>query len=211
MNPVKRALCGALDPKRAALIALGMAITTFGLFNIHRRVDITEGGVLGLVLLLDHHFGIAPWLLTAILDTACYALGTIVLGGGFMLRSLYSTLCGSVFFRLWEATGPLLPDLSALPLLAALLGGLCVGVGVGLVVRQGGSSGGDDALALSIAKKTGWRLSRAYLFTDLIVLGLSLTYIEIGRIAWSLVTVTVSSLLVDFIKEAGNGRARQTP
>ena len=45
MNPVKRALRGALSFRRVALIALGMAIATFGLFNIHRRVDITEGGV----------------------------------------------------------------------------------------------------------------------------------------------------------------------
>ena len=70
-----------------------------------------------------------------------------------------------------------------------------------LIVRQGGSSGGDDALALVIHKVTGWRLSRAYLFTDLTVLFASLSYIPFRRIAFSLVTVTVSSLLIDFIKE----------
>lgn len=85
--------------------------------------------------------------------------------------------------------------------LAALLGGVFVGVGVGLIVRQGGSSGGDDALALVIHKLTGWRLSRAYLFTDLTVLFASLSYIPFRRIAFSLVTVTVSSLLIDYIKE----------
>ena len=63
----------------------------------------------------------------------------------------------------------MLPDLTPWPL-AALLGGVFVGVGVGLIVQQGGSSGGDDALALVIHKLTGWRLSRAYLFTDLTVL-----------------------------------------
>ena len=84
--------------------------------------------------------------------------------------------------------------------LAVLLGGVFVGVGVGLIVRQGGSSGGDDALALVIHKLTGWRLSRAYLFTDLTVLFASLSYIPFRRIAFSLVTVTVSSLLIDFIQ-----------
>ena len=71
------------------------------------------------------------------------------------------------------------------------------------------SSGGDDALALVIAQKTGWRLSRAYLFTDLTVLGLSLTYIAPLRIVWSLVTVTVSSLLIDFVKSVGHSENRQ--
>ena len=84
-----------------------------------------------------------------------------------------------------------------------------MGVGVGLVVRQGGSSGGDDALALVIAKKTKWRLSRAYLFTDLTVLALSLTYIAPMRIIWSLITVTTSSLLIDFVKSAGRSEKRQ--
>ena len=209
MFRVKRLLREALSARRVALIALGMAIATFGLFNIHRRVDVTEGGVLGMVLLIDHHFGVPPWALTAVLDTTCYLLGWKALGAPFLVRSGVATLFGSAFFRLWEFTGPLLPDLSAQPLLAALLGGVCVGVGVGLVVRQGGSSGGDDALALVIAQKTGWRLSRAYLFTDLTVLSLSLTYIAPLRIVWSLVTVTTSSLLIDFVKSAGRSENRE--
>ena len=109
MFPVKRLLREALSPRRVALIALGMAITTFGLFNIHRRVDVTEGGVLGMVLLLDHHFGIQPWLLTAVLDAACYFLGWRALGTKFLIRSGVATLCSSAFFRLWEFTAPFCP------------------------------------------------------------------------------------------------------
>ena len=75
-----------------------------------------------------------------------------------------------------------------------------VGVGVGLIVRQGGSSGGDDALALVISHVSHRRLSTSYLFTDLTVLCLSLSYIPITRIVFSLVTVTVSSFLIDAIK-----------
>ena len=67
--------------------------------------------------------------------------------------------------------------------------------------RQGGSSGGDDALALTISHITRWKLSRSYLFTDLVVLGLSLSYIPVSRIVFSLITVTVSSNLIDWIKE----------
>ena len=99
--------------------------------------------------------------------------------------------------RRWSRRGQLI----LWPLAAALLGGAFVGIGVGLIVRQGGSSGGDDALALVIHKLTGWKLSRAYLFTDLTVLVASLSYIPVRRIAFSLVTVTVSSLLIDWVKE----------
>ena len=83
-----------------------------------------------------------------------------------------------------------------------------VGVGVGLVVRAGGAAGGDDALALVISKKLGWRLPMAYLATDLTVLLLSLSYIPPVKIACSLVTVTISSFLIG--KLEGRGEKAQT-
>ena len=135
-----------------------------------------------------------------LLDAASYALAFKFLGWDFCYRR---ALPASV----WPGLPPLgvsAPDAArpdALPLAAALLGGAFVGIGVGLIVRQGGSSGGDDALALVIHKLTGWKLSRAYLFTDLTVLLASLSYIPVRRIAFSLVTVTVSSLLIDWVKE----------
>ena len=97
----------------------------------------------------------------------------------------------------------MLPDLSAHPLIAALLGAVFVGVGVGLIVRQGGSAGGDDALALTISHVFKWRLSVSYLFTDLTVLALSLTYIPAAKSLFSLISVTVSSWLVDWVQNYG--------
>lgn len=123
------------------------------------------------------------------------------LGGNFIRLSIISTFFISVSYKVWELFPPLLPDLSSYPLVAAILGGFFVGVGVGLIVRQGGSSGGDDALALTISHTLNWKLSHAYLFTDVVVLLLSLTYISVTRIIYSLITVTISSYLIDLIKK----------
>ena len=194
------ALRKGLTWRTVGAIVLGAMLCSFGIYNIHRRVDITEGGILGLMLLVEHWFGISPALITPVLDGLCYLLAFRFLGGQFIKMSVLSTLCVSAFFRLWELFPPLLPNLSAYPLLAAVAGGLFVGIGVGLIVRQGGSCGGDDALALTIAHVTRWRLSRAYLFTDLTVLALSLSYIPVRRIVYSLVTVLVSSLLIDRVE-----------
>ena len=189
--------------KRMLLIILGAAIVSFGLYNIHQQCGVTEGGVLGTVLLVHHWFGLPASVITPVLDISCYLLALKVLGGDFIRWSILSTAWVSGFFKLWESFPPMLPNLSAYPLAAALLGALFVGVGVGLIVRQGGSSGGDDALTLSISAMTGLRVSKAYLFTDLTVLTLSLSYIPIRRIAYSLITVTVSSWLIDLIQGAG--------
>ncbi len=186
--------------RRLGLIVLGAGIVSFGLYNIHQQCGVTEGGVLGMVLLLHHWLGLPASVVTPVLDAACYLLALKVLGGEFIRWSVFSTACVSAFFRLWESRPPMLPDFASRPLLAAVLGALFVGIGVGLIVRQGGSSGGDDALALSISRLTKLRVSKAYLFTDLTVLALSLSYIPVRRIAYSLVTVTISSWLIDLLQ-----------
>ncbi len=189
--------------RKLVFIVLGAMICTFGIHNIHQRTNITEGGIIGLMLLVEHWLGISPAYITPILDALCYFFAFKFLGWGFIKLSAVATLCVSGFYKLWEAFPPMLPDLSAHPLAAAILGGIFVGVGFGLIIRQGGSGGGDDALALTIANLFHWKLSRAYLFADVTVLLLSLTYIPFSRIFFSLITTTISSNLIDVVKDFG--------
>ncbi len=184
---------------RILMILAGTAILSFGLVNIHQRTGITEGGVLGLVLFLNHWFAIPSSIASPLLDLLCYLMAWKTLGKSFIRVSLFSTTSLALFFKLWEALPPLLPDLSATPLLAAIAGASFVGIGVGLVVRQGGSSGGDDALALTLSRLTRWKISRAYAVTDVTVLMLSLSYIPFSSIIYSLITVMISSQLIEFI------------
>lgn len=193
-------LAEGLTVKKLLLIVLGAAICTFGIHNIHQRVNITEGGIIGLMLLVEHWLGVSPAYITPILDAACYLLAFKYLGGMFIKLSLISTLCVSGWYKVWEQLPYLFPDLSQKPLVGALVGGVFVGVGFGLIIRQGGSGGGDDALALTISHLFRWRLSVAYMFTDFVVLALSLTYIPFLRIAFSIITVTISSNLIDLVK-----------
>ena len=189
--------------KRLFWLVLGTAILSFGIHNIHQRAAITEGGVIGLVLLMNHWLGIPASIASPLLDFICYVLAFKFLGLDFILAAAVASVSLAGFYRLWESFPPMLPDLTPWPLAAALLGGVVVGIGVGIIVRQGSSSGGDDALALVIHQLTGWKLARSYLFTDLVVLGASLSYIPARRIAFSLVTVTVSSLLIDWVQGLG--------
>ena len=202
-------LLEGLTLKKVLLIILGAAVCSFGIHNIHQRTAITEGGVIGMMLLIDRWLGLPPAVITPVLDITCYVLAFRYLGGQFIKISVISTLSVSLFYDFWELFPPMLPDLSAYPLAAAVLGGIFVGVGVGLIVRQGGSSGGDDALALTISHVTHWRLSRAYLFTDLVVLVLSLSYIPLQRIFFSLITVTLSSFLIDRVQDMTFHRTSQ--
>ena len=156
-----------------------------------------------MILLFNFWLGMSSSILSPLLDTLSYALGFKYLGKEFLKTSTFATICMAGFFRLWELFPPVLPSLAEYPLTAALVGGCFIGTGCGLVVRQGASCAGDDALALVISKITGCRISRAYLLTDVTVLVFSLSYIPAKRIVYSLITVTVSSFLIDFIQNFG--------
>ena len=189
------------SPEHWLLLMLGTAILSFGLYNIHSQSQITEGGVLGMILLLNHWFKISPSITGVILDFSCYFIGWRMLGNKFLKNAVFSTVCFSLWYRLWEYIGYVIPNLSSYQLVASLVGAVFVGVGVGIVVREGGAAGGDDALALVISKVAKCRISRAYLLTDLTVLTLSLSYIPFSRIVYSFITVTLSSRIIDKIQD----------
>ena len=142
---------------------LGAAVLSFGLFNVHSQSKITEGGILGLTLFLHHWTGISPGIFSFLLDMTCYIIGFQASGHRlFEECHFFPTCCYALLYRFWEFTGPFLPSYADKPLIAAILGGLFVGIGAGLIVRRGGASGGDDALALILHQVTGWKISRSY-------------------------------------------------
>lgn len=191
---------------RIALSLTGAFIQALGMCNIHALADVTEGGVLGATLLLKHWAGISPAASALVLNALCYFAGWRTLGKEFLL---YSALCGvgySAFYALLTPFAPLWPQVVASPLLSAVLGAVFVGVGAGLCVRMGGAPGGDDALAMALSRLTGLGVQWIYLFTDALVLGLSVSYIPLGKLLYSLLTVVLSGQIIGWIQKIGTGR-----
>ena len=171
--------------KSAAMMILGSSILAMGMCNIHAHSGVTEGGVLGLTLLLN---------------VLCYALGWRTLGRGFLLNSAVACLCYSAVYALLEPFAPMFPLLISSQLIASLVGSLFVGFGAGICVRYGGAPGGDDALSMSLSRITRLPIQWVYLLSDLIVLSLSLCYIPLGKIAYSLLTVILSGQLIGIVE-----------
>ena len=106
---IRRAL-GRFTAKRIAMILLGTAILSFGIHNIHRRTAITEGGVIGLVLLINHWLGVPASVASPLLDAASYALAFKFLGWDFLLSAGVASVSLAGFYRIWECLPPMLPD-----------------------------------------------------------------------------------------------------
>ncbi len=195
-----------LSPVRCAVAFLSSALQAFGMYNIHALSGVTEGGIFGLILLLDHWFGFSPAVTSFLLNTACYFLGWKTLGKDFIGYSVVAALGYSSAYAVCEQFPPLWPGIADMPLTAALAGAIFIGVGAGLCVRAGGATSGDDALAMSVRALTGIGVEKVYLVSDLSVLALSLSYIPLKRIAYSLLTVILSGQIVGWVQRISRNK-----
>lgn len=186
--------------KDVFLSVVGGGVLAFGLYQVHSLSGVTEGGALGLTLLLEHRLGISPAWSGLAINSICYGIGIRTLGRRFLILSAIAGGSFSAWYTIFEQYPRLWPELAGFPLLAALIGAMFVGVGVGLCVGAGGAPTGDDALAMSISDRFKVPIERVYLITDLTVLALSLSYLPIGRIACSLLTVTLSGKVIGIIQ-----------
>ena len=196
-----RTVFASLRPRCILLVLLGSGIQAFGVCNIHAYSYVTEGGTLGLELLLYRWTGLSPAISSIVLNGICYAIGWRMLGGTFLAYSGIAVGFYALCYALLEPFAPLFPGLIASPLVCALAGAVFVGVGAGVSMLGGGAPGGDDALAMSLNKRFGWSVEKVYLISDLSVLLLSLSYIPPEKIVFSLLTVVLSGQIVGWIQK----------
>ena len=97
--------------KNLALIVLGSCILAFGSFNFNYQNGVTEGGVLGLLLLIKNIFDISPSVTALIIDLSLFALGAKFFGKQFLVLSIFASLSFSSWYKMWESIGFIVPNL----------------------------------------------------------------------------------------------------
>lgn len=194
MNKIKKSI-------DKIFIILGSAIVAFGIYNIHSRCNIAEGGELGIELLMYNLLGISPAIVSLLIDITSYTVGSMLFGKKFLLNAIIGTISYSFFYFLFESIPTIFPDLSNQLLLASIVGGVLVGIGCGIVIRNGGVCGGDDSIALIMSKTIKLPVSICYFLLDFVIILVSLSYIEINQIIYSLITAAISSFLIGYISK----------
>jgi uncharacterized membrane-anchored protein YitT (DUF2179 family) len=161
----------------------GLAFTLF-----LRPNGIVPSGVVGLSLVIQRAFGIEPAYTQWILNLSALALGSWWLGREFFLRSLTATLLLPLVVFLTRNFEPLTHN----SLLAAICGGVGVGIGVGLVFRGNSSIGGFSTLALALQRTTGLTMDKIFIFLDgLVVLCAALAF-SAEQVLCALVCITLA-------------------
>jgi uncharacterized membrane-anchored protein YitT (DUF2179 family) len=190
-----------LKMKNVLFILIGTAIMSFGLVNFNMQNKLAEGGFTGITLLLYFMFKWDPSYTNLILNIPLFFIGWKLLGRNAFIYTLLGTVGLSVFlwiFQRFPIDMPLKDDL----LLAALFAGVFLGIGLGIIFRYGGTTGGVDIIARLVQKYAGWSMGRTMFIFDIGVIGISvLTYLNYKEAMYTLVAVFIGARVIDFIQE----------
>lgn len=184
------------------LILLGNSILALGIMVFMRPMNFITGGATGLGLLIEHLTGMPLSMGVACLNVLTFILGLLFLGKHFAATTLLSTILYPAALAVLEQV-PALSQMNSDPLLGAVFGGACVGLGVGLVIRVGSSTGGMDVPPIIINKYTG--IPVAYLINgfDILILCTQMPYTEPQTVLYSLLVVLVTTITMDKVAMLG--------
>lgn len=183
--------------KTLIVIAAGAFIFSFGVNYFVIANGLGEGGVTGIALVLNYSFGIAPSLMILLLNIPLFILGLWKLGYRSMIYTIIGTLFVTLFLWLTDELHSPMDDL----LLAALFGGLFIGLGLGIIFRIGGTTGGSDIIARLMFRKHRISIGRTMLIIDATVIAGSSFVIGQEKTMYTLVMVLVGSKIIDFVQE----------
>ncbi|WP_096189849.1 YitT family protein [Evansella halocellulosilytica] len=190
--------------KPILIILFGTLIFGFGIIHFNMQHGLAHGGFTGLTLILYYLFTIEPSLSNLVLNIPLFIIGYKLLGRLMLIYSIIGTVALSASLRLFE-----LYPVTELPLqndmiLVSLFAGVCTGIGLGMIFRAGGTTGGVDILARLANKYTGMSLG-TFMFTfDAVVISASLIHLSIDLAMYTLVTVFIGSRVIDFMIEGAS-------
>lgn len=181
-------------------ILAGAAIFSFGIVHFNMQNHLAEGGFTGITLLLYFMFKFDPAVTNLLLNIPLFIIGYKLFSRSMFLYTIIGTVSVSLFlsiFQTYQLQIPLHDDL----LLAALFAGVFIGIGLGIIFKNGGTTGGVDIIARVVKKYFGWNMGKTMFLFDFLVIATSLIYLNYREAMYTLVAVFVGAKVIDFIQE----------
>jgi uncharacterized membrane-anchored protein YitT (DUF2179 family) len=187
--------------KNIFFIILGAAIFSFGLVHFNIQNELAEGGFTGITLILLFAFKWDPAIMNLILNIPMFIIGWKLLGKRVFIYTLIGTVAVSVFlkvFMIYQIDIHLKDDM----FLVALFAGVFIGIGLGIIFRYGGTTGGVDIIARLAHKYIGWSMGKTmFLFDALVILVSWAVYLDHRSMMYTLVALFVGARVIDFVQE----------
>lgn len=178
---------------RALIMILGSLLFSVGLEIFLVPNNIIDGGITGISIILSHLTGISIGIFLLLLNLPFLFLGYKQIGKTFALSTLFSVIVMSVGTELLHPVKPLTDNL----LLATVFGGVCLGVGVGLVIRAGGSLDGTEIVAILVGKRLPFSVGEIVMFINIFILGSAAFVFSPDSAMYSLIAYFIAFKMID--------------
>ncbi len=177
-------------------IVLGNLIFAFGIAGFTIPNQFLVGGTTGIARTMEHYLGLEVSTTVALVNVITFCLGLYFLGKQFALTTIISTLIYPIFLNMFTSMEAL-QHLTEDRLLSAIIGGIIIGSGLGLVIRLGGSTGGMDIPPIILNKK--FRIPVAvgmYVFDSVILLS-QVLFSDVEQILYGIVSVLITTIVLN--------------
>jgi len=183
--------------RRIVFITIGAMLMAVGLEIFLVPNNIIDGGITGISIIFGHLSGVPLGVFLFLLNLPFLFIGYKQIGKTFAISTLYGVLVMSIGTFLLHPVPAFTDD----TFLAAIFGGVILGVGVGLVIRSGGSLDGTEIVAILINKKIPFSVGEIVMFFNFFILGSAGFVFGWDRAMYSLVAYYLAFKLIDITIE----------
>lgn len=188
----------AIKIRQILLIVIGAMIAGYALEAVLIPNSVIDGGVTGVSIMGTHLFGIPLGVLLFVLNIPFVYLGYKQVGKTFALMSTVGIAALSISTVLMHNLTPILS--SDDPLLVVLTGGVLLGLGIGIVLRNGGALDGSEVLAVLVAKKVPFSVGDIILFINaFIFIGAGFIF-GLESALYSATTYYIAKIVIDVVQ-----------
>ena len=193
--------------KEAILLTVGSFLFAFGVTAFSLPNELSEGGVIGLTIIAYYLFGWSTGIVNFVLNAVLLVVGYKFFGRKTMIYTIVVIVLSSVFLS-WTEGIVTTPHNDTL--LAAIYSGVFVGIGLGMIFRAGGTSGGSAILAQLGHQMLGWSVGKGMLLIDFLVIAGGYFVIGAEKSMCTLLAVFIGARVIDFVIEGLNRRTAVT-
>lgn len=188
--------------KKVQFLRILMMIIGAGLVSVALEIflvpnDIIDGGITGISIMGVHFSQLPLGIFLTLFNLPFLFLGYKQIGKTFAFSTFFSIIVMSVGTLLLHPVAPLTNN----PLLAAVFGGVILGVGVGLVIRAGGSTDGTEIVAILLSKKSAFSVGEVVMFINVFILSSAGFIFGWDHAMYSLIAYYIAFKLIDVTNE----------
>lgn len=190
------------------IILLGNMLYAFAVAYFVLPVGLITGGTTGISIFINHHTGLEISVFVSIFNFIMFAIGAVILGKKFAMTTIISTFVYPFFLGLGQSLAKYTGVLTQDNMLCTVFAGLMIGLGIGMVIREGASTGGMDIPPLVINKKTG--ISVAFLLNafDIMILFLQASFSGSEQILYGILLVCIYTVVLEKILVFGKSKVQ---